>query len=518
MTSESSTASPGDTPASAADRAEVAVIGAGPAGLAAAAEASRLSRSVVLIDAGPRVGGQYWRHRPQDAVPGAVAPRWHHGWSVFTSLREQVEDGVRTRRITHLPGTHVWGLGRLEGGGLALETAPTQESGSGQQRLRSLHADAVVLAPGAYDRQLPVPGWTLPGVMAAGGIQAFAKTQGLVPGRRILLAGTGPFLLAAAATALHAGAEVVAVCESSDLLGWVPRGASAALVPSKAAEGASYASLLARHRVPYLPRTVVTEVLGDQSVEAVRVARADSAGSPRPGTERLIDDVDLVGLGWGFVPQTELLLQTGARTRLDVDGSLVGVVDDAQGSSVPGLHLAGEITGVTGAVGAVAEGRIAGAAAAAHALGRPISSNRASRAARARHRLFARAMHRAHPAPAGWQSWLREDTAVCRCEDVAYGRIREARDDLDLPDPRSLKGETRAGMGPCQGRICGFAMTCLAAASVDHEEAARQVSHRPLALPLTLGALMDGEQIVPDADTGPAEVVAHPLPASEDRT
>lgn len=500
-----------------ADRAEVAIIGAGPAGLATAAEASRFSRNVVLIDAGSRVGGQYWRHRPEDALPGAVAPPWHHGWSAFTALREQLEEGIRTDRITHLPGTHVWGLDRLEIGGLSVRMASAQESAAEQQRIRTLHADAVVLAPGAYDRQLPVPGWTVPGVMAAGGIQAFAKTQGIVPGQRILLAGTGPFLLAAAATALHACAEVVAVCESSDLLGWVPRGASAALVPSKAAEGAAFASLLARHRVPYLRRTVITEILGEQQVEAVRVARADATGAARPGTERLIEDVDLVGLGWGFVPQSELLLQSGARTRLDVDGSLVGVVDGSQASTVPGLHLAGEITGVTGAVGAVAEGRIAGEAAAAHALGQSAAPDQGQRAARARHRIFARAMHRAHPAPGGWQSWLREDTTVCRCEDVPYGQIREARDELDLPDPRSLKGETRAGMGPCQGRICGFAMTCLAGATVDPEDAARQVSHRPLALPLTLGALMDDEQTVPDTETGPAEVVAQPLPSSQER-
>ena len=150
--------------------------------------------------------------------------------------------------------------------------------------------------------------------MAAGGIQAFIKTQGVAPGRRVLLAGTGPFLLAAAASVLRSGAEVAAVCESTDLTGWAPGGATAALVPSKGAEGAEYAALLARRRVPYRLRRVVTRILGAGRVEAVATAAVDRSGTLIPGTEEVYEDVDVVGLGWGFAPQTELLLQTAART------------------------------------------------------------------------------------------------------------------------------------------------------------------------------------------------------------
>ena len=157
--------------------------------------------------------------------------------------------------------------------------------------------------------------------------------------------------------------------------------------PSKALE---YAAVFARHRIPYRTRSIVTEVLGRDRTSGVRTAKVDADGRIRPGTERVYDDVDVVGFGWGFTPQLELPLSLGAETRLDVDGSLVGVVDERQESSVPGLFLAGEVTGVGGAALAVLEGFAAGTAAA----GKPgiadvaEPSPTAARQA-ARHRRFA---------------------------------------------------------------------------------------------------------------------------------
>lgn len=472
------------------------VIGAGPAGLAAAAELVCAGTHVTLVDGSPRFGGQYWRHGAADDSPSAPSPRWHHGWSTYRELRDTLLGAEHAGHLTHLPSTHVWALDHGHAGGFDVHVAPTSEA-VGPQDLCTIAAERVVLCPGAYDRQLPVPGWTLPGVMSAGSVQAFIKTQRRSPGQRVLLAGTGPFLMAAAATVLQTGARVAAICESTDLTGWLPGGASAALVPSKIAEGAQYTSLLARHRVPFLRRHAVTEIRGEDRVRAVEVSRVDAAGAVVAGSARVLDDIDVVGLGWGFVPQTELLMQTGAETRLDGDGSLVGVVDGSQESSIPGLFLAGEITGVTGAAGAVAEGRVAGRAAAQSGTAR-----RRDAAARARHRTFAGAMHHAHPVPRRWEDWMRDETVVCRCEEVTYEEVTTARDDLALADPRSVKGSTRAGMGMCQGRICGFAMACLSSQSAarsdgDHA-AARQVSNRPFAMPLSLGALAaehtDGEQ------------------------
>lgn len=485
---------------------DIVVIGAGPAGLAAAAEASEAA-SVLLVDANARLGGQFWRHGAQDDGPGAPAPCWHHGWSVYSGLAAAVREHEAAGRLRLALETQVLSIDREGGGGgerFTVHLARTAEAhgARGRQAAGVVRARRVVLAAGAVDRHLPVPGWTLPGVMAAGGIQAFIKVQEVVPGRRVLLAGTGPFLLAAAHSVRRAGGEVVAICEAASLGGWFPGGALGALVPSKGLEGAEYAGGLVRDRVPYLRRHVVTEIRGDGRAEAVAVARADAEGRPIPGEERVFEGVDLVGLGWGFTPQIELLVQLGAETRLDADGSLVGVVDADLASSVPGLHLAGEVTGVKGAIGAVADGRIAGRSAAG------LRPRRRDRAARARHAAFGRQMHRAHPIPRGWEAWLEPGTIVCRCEEVACGEILSARDDLGIGDPRSLKGATRAGMGYCQGRICGLAAQCLAlgpdAAPEERHGAAVDVARRPLTMPLELGALARRERPDDGASEGTA--------------
>lgn len=444
--------------------ADVAVVGAGPAGLAAADAAARAGARVLLIDAARQFGGQYWRHADEATETGDPS-RWHHGWRTYTGLATSVRAAIDSGQVLYRPGTQVWSIARTDGGaepaapGYLISTAAVPEAapaaGTGHVRVRTL-----ILCPGAYDKQVPVPGWTLPGVMAAGGVQAFIKTQGLAPGARVFLGGTGPFLLSAAASVLQAGAQVRGVAEAAALRGWFPRGVTGLAVPSKLQEGVAYAALLARHRVPYRTRTAITDIHGQHRVEAVTIAKVDSRGTIRPGSSRLIGGVDVVGLGWGFTPQTELLLQLDAHTRVDLDGSLVGTVDGEQRSSVPGLFLAGEITGVAGATAAVAEGRIAGVSAASLAHGTVGGTSRKDRLVRRAHRAFARAMHHAHPLPPAWTDWLQADTIVCRCEEVPWSRAREAGDQLGAAEPRGLKGTTRIGMGWCQGRMCALAAVC----------------------------------------------------------
>lgn len=485
-------------------RASIVIIGGGPAGVAAAVEACREGGDVVLVDAGARLGGQYWRHARRHEEEGST--RWHHGWSTFRRLAGEVQEAESAGRLRYLPSMQVWALDAGDDG-FVVRVVPVPESTSHPRRGRTIEARQVILCPGTYDRQVPIPGWDLPGVMAAGGIQAFVKTQETVPGRRVVLAGTGPFLLAAAATVVEAGAQVVAVCESSSPRAWLPDGAVATLVPGKVAEGAGYAVLMARHRVPYLTRHAVIRIHGEEAATGVTISRVDAAGRPVAGSERRLG-ADLVGLGWGFVPQPELALQVDADMRLDVDGSLVGAVDDLQRSSVPGLYLAGEITGVTGAVGAVAEGRIAGRSAASRIRGgRPGGrAHELDRLTRARHRRFARAMHGAHPVPAGWREWLDDDTVICRCEEVPYSAVRTAQEELSLNDARSVKGSTRVGMGVCQGRMCGFAASGLSAglasttvgAGVGKRQetpaevgSSSSVGRRPIVAPVELGAIAE---------------------------
>lgn len=532
---------------------DLVIIGAGPAGLAAAeaalhefsaeprfvstrgsAGSSRRGEGsaprIVVIDSADQPGGQFWRHRTETAVTDDG--RLHHGWDDYLALRAGFDAGIAAGVIDYRPATSVWMVeappdpARADdsgGAGFTVHTAPshgpTPASGPIQASEPSgtpspvVRARRLVIATGGYDRQLPIPGWDLPGVMAAGGIQGFAKQNGMLPGSRFVIAGTGPFLLPVAANVTDLGGSVAAVLESSSLTGWLPHAHRAAGVPAKALEGAEYAWTFLRHRIPYRTRTVVTEILGDDRVETVTTARIDRLGAVIPGTEATLEDIDAVGLGWGFTPQLELPVALGARTRVDVDGSLIAVVDESQRSSVPGLFLAGEVTGVGGAVLAVAEGRLAGALAAADVTGTPPADRSAgslravdrprtvdltaTRRTIARHRAFAEAMHRAHPVPPGWTDRLTPETIVCRCEEVPAATIAEARATLEADDARAQKNMTRAGMGWCQGRECGFAVTCLAAGTPDRAGSSSvhaslaQTMKRPVAQPVPLSTFFD---------------------------
>lgn len=492
-------------------RCDVVVVGAGPAGLSAAAEAVEAGRRVVMVDLGSQTGGQYWRHRPEREGESPRA-RGHHDWNVYLQLRERCERAEQAGRLTHLRGTQVWSAEPHPGGDNVLRLSPTPEL-LHSSRPRAGTADAVlapavILCTGAYDRQLPVPGWDLPGVMAAGGVQAFIKVNGHPPGRRAVVAGTGPFLLSVAAGILEAGGEVAAVCESASLTGWAPHLGVAATVPSKGREGLQYAAALVRHRVPYRTRTVVTRVLGADRVDGVQIASVDSQGRVRPGTERTVEDVDVVGLGWGFTPQLELPVAFGVDTRVDVDGSLVGITDPHQRSSVPGVFLAGEITGVGGAALAVAEGAIAGAVAAGSTA--PVRALRTRRV----HRRFAASMHAAHPVPAQWAQWLTPETTVCRCEEVTCGALSQASTHLGAEDSRSAKGVTRSGMGWCQGRVCGFASTCLSTPGGQDElhRSLLATVKRPMAAPVELGRLAALDERRDPLPLPVTPAFTHPIP------
>lgn len=481
---------------------DVAVIGAGPAGLAAAVSAAEHSARVVCIDAQHQPGGQYWRHAPEDAHPND-AGRMHHDWKTYLSLRARFDSASAGGALDYHPGRHVW-MAQQEEGVFVLRTTASTGTDRSLPGQRTIRASRLVVAAGGYDRQLPVPGWELPGVMAAGGIQAFIKANGILPGKRFVVAGTGPFLLPVAANIATAGGSVLTVCESADLTGWLPHIVSAARVPSKGLEGVEYAAAFLKNRIPYRTRTAIAEILGSKRVEAVRTVRLDGTGRPIRGSERLIEDVDTVGLGWGFTPQLEIPVSLGADTRLDDDGSLVGVTDHTVQSTVPGLYLPGEVSGVGGAALAVVEGLIAGQAAAETLDGRAgnatkgrssdASTRRLERKAAA-YRSFARAMHLAHPIPAGWQDLLTAETTVCRCEEVTAGDIAEANGHLCAGDARTMKSMTRTGMGWCQGKVCGFAVSCMAAgpgaqASAD---SLRSVAKRPVATPIPLSELITPE-------------------------
>ncbi|MEU9178977.1 NAD(P)/FAD-dependent oxidoreductase [Streptomyces sp. NPDC048550] len=464
-------------PSSASDVApsDLAVVGAGPAGLAAAVTAAGLGLRVVLLDAGERPGGQYYRH----PAPGLGADRpeaLHHGWAAFASREAALRAHEEAGRITYLPAHHVWTV-VPDGPAWTLHAVAGPEEAAA-----TLRARAVLLATGSYERQLPFPGWTLPGVVGAGGAQAMLKSGLVLPGKRVVVAGSGPLLLAVAGSLAVAGARVPAVVEAAAYGGYAGHVPALLRNPGKLAEAATYGSALLRRHIRLLTRNAVTAAHGTDRVEAVTVARLDRDWRPVPGTARRIP-CDALAVGHGLVPQLELATGLGCATRRSADGAAALALDAEQRTSVPGIWSAGETGGIGGAQLALLEGEIA-----AHAVaGRPVPAALAGR--RARLRAFAEVMGAAHRPGAGWTDWLREDTDVCRCEEVPAGRIREAVADLGARDARTVKLLTRAGMGWCQGRMCGPAVAALAG-----EDPAPD--RRPLSCPVPLRHLAE----LPPAD------------------
>ena len=386
---------------------DVAVVGAGPAGLAAACRAAESGARVALLDDNPLAGGQIWRARLGKAAgPAGVWIRRaeHHG-----------VEWIAGARVFTVP----------EPGTLCLE----QMDGNRDLAYRSL-----VLATGARERFLPFPGWTLPNVMGAGGLQALAKSGLNVDGKRVVVAGSGPLLLAVAKYLRDHGANVRLIAEQAAQSSLLRFGLGLAGHPGKLAQAMQLrAGLLG---IPYVTNCWPLEAAGNERLERVTLRR---------GSKTWSEACDFLACGFGLIPNLELATLLGCRM------SDVGVaVDEWQQTSVPGVFAAGEATGIGGLELSLAEGEIAGFAAA----GKQEEARRLL-AAREKYRRFAVALERAFALRDELKRLAPDDTFVCRCEDVTLGRVRACS------GWREAKLHTRCGMGPCQGRVCGGAVEFL---------------------------------------------------------
>jgi thioredoxin reductase len=421
---------------------ELAVVGAGPAGMSAALAAADQGVRAVVVDEGSRAGGQIYRQTPAGFAgePPGSALLHVPGHERGDALRR----AVAARGIEVIAGATVWdaapGLLCLERAGAALV----------------VRARAIVLATGACDRVVAFPGWTLPGVITAGAAQVMVRGFMLRPGARALVAGTGPLLLPTATALLAAGARVVAVVEACPRLRAARALLRAALHRRRRAEALFYLRALRRHRVDYRFGQGIVRAEGEGTVRAAVVARLDRRGRPVSGSERRLE-VDVVCTGYGLVPSCELARLLGCAMREDAArGGWAAAHDDGMQTTVPGVFVAGEVAGIGGADVAAAEGRLAGLSAAAllghggDGLARELVR---ARALRARERRAADALLSAFVPPPGVHELAADDTVLCRCEDVRLGELRRVAE-LFGDDMRSLKMGTRAGMGPCQGRIC----------------------------------------------------------------
>ncbi|MFM9372045.1 FAD-dependent oxidoreductase [Streptomyces sp. Da 82-17] len=484
----------------------VVVVGAGPAGLAAAEGALAAGARVTLVDAADQPGGQYHRMLPE-AYAAARPERLQHGWRAY---RRRLGRVLGHADCAWWAESSVWALEQAEGGRPPrVHVLRGPADGAGRRRT-VLEGDALVLAVGAHDRVLPFPGWELPGVFTAGAAQALAKGERVVVGDRVVVAGAGPFLLPVAAALLEAGSRVLAVLEANPpgtlARGWSRRPWQLAAQAGKGAELAAYAAGLARHRVPYRTGRAVVEARGNGRVEEVVTAQLRADWSVVPGSERTVA-VDAVCVTHGFSPQLELPVAAGCALRTGPGGEFTAV-DDDQATSAPGVYAAGEITGVAGAPAARAEGALAGWLAA----GGPPDTTVVRRLRRSRDqgRAFAERLARAHPVGAAWPGWLRPETVVCRCEEADYASLCRAAADPSSSAARVAKLETRAGLGPCQARVCGPTVAELTArltgppADRPADGLPAPAPHRrPVAQPIRLGELAAAPEPAPPRPDGP---------------
>ncbi|PLZ02416.1 FAD/NAD(P)-binding oxidoreductase [Burkholderia sp. WAC0059] len=390
---------------------DVVVVGAGPAGLSAARAAAGRNARVAVLDDNPLAGGQVWRQGP--------------GRAPQPPLRDLL-DALRAQ-----PRVAFWASARVVGP-LGPERGLLVESPAYDGAV-AVTFDRLILATGARERLLPFGGWTLPGVTGAGGLQALIKGGLPVRGERIVIAGSGPLLLAALATAREAGAHVLAVVEQASAAALARFGISLAAAPSKLWQAAQLTRGFAGLR--YWPGSTVRAARGDGRVEQVSILR---------GTREVVLECDRVACGYGLVPHVALARMLGCR--IDGDGGVA--VDDAQRTSVDGVLAAGECAGIGGVELARVEGDIAGRTATDMA-GATVDAG--LRAERARWRRFAERAARAFALGPAARAVPPPDTLLCRCEDVSLGEVGSQ------PSWRDAKLHTRCGMGACQGRICGEA-------------------------------------------------------------
>lgn len=388
------------------EHCDILIIGAGPAGMAAALAAAPSGASIVIIDDNPVPGGQIWRDGPGVELPVAAMQR-----------RNAI---ARCANIRLVNGTRV-----------IAASAPRELLLENAERGWRMGWKKLILCTGARELLLPFPGWTLPGVTGAGALQALIKSGMPVAGEDIVIAGSGPLLLAAAATASKAGARVVRIAEQASLKAVAGFAAQLARWPAKAAQ--SFGLFNAGYRTS----SHIVAAQGKTRLESVRLRRGAST----------VEDIacDRLACGFGLVPNTELAQHLGCSVVMRHGAAALGV-DVMQLTSQPDIYAAGETTGVGGSDRALVQGAIAG-----HAAVGAIQQAEALRAELARWDGFATTLHQRFALAAPLRQLAAPDTLVCRCEDVSHAELAPRQGWTDA------KLHTRCGMGACQGRVCGAA-------------------------------------------------------------
>ena len=424
---------------------DILIVGAGPAGATAAVRLAESGVACTLLDDNAQAGGQIFRAgTAPKSIPGAD-PRG-------ARLRESL---ARHRAlIDYRPQHEVVGL----------HAGPRLWARGPDGHIAQFTPRHLVLATGAIEVGVPVPGWTAPGVYTLGGLQILLKSSGVVPARPVMLGGAGPLLYLVAAQLASLGVPLAAVVDAAPLP-TLTQLAGMARRPDLLGQGLRYAFALKRRGVPVLRRHAVVEIVGDGPNREIVVAPLDADWRPGGTGHRRIA-AEVVGLGFGLRPNTELTQLAGCAHDYDATrgGWCVRRTADC-GTTVPGIFVIGDGAGIGGVERALAEGTVV-ADVLARGQGRG-SDRLAADAGKARRALapldsFRKALEAWSGLRPGIFEAVRPETIVCRCEDVRRGEIDTALAG-GLAVPRGLKLATRAGMGLCQGRTCAPALQHLIA-------------------------------------------------------
>lgn len=446
----------------------VVIVGAGPAGIAAAEQLSQAPVEVTLVDEGGRPGGQLFRS-PAPGLQLNMRNLLGQGHAAYKSFHETAS--ALCSKIDYRPRTLVWSI---HGGAAHLASSTVAEAVS---------YDALILATGAIDRIMPVPGWTLPGVFTLGGAQALMKDQGCLIGRRVVFCGSSPLLFLAACQYLAIGGEIAAVIDTTAFSAKLRAIPDMIAAPSVLAAGLRYMAELKRRGVQIIHGATLDNFEGEGRLSAVRYHL--------PGAAPVRIPCDGAAYGHGLRPEAQLAEIAGLTLRYDQTSRLHLPDIDTDGRAGKGIYLAGDGARIGGGEAAAISGAIA-AAALLHDLGMPVLNLDLATSRRRLARLyrFQKGLATAFRWPREAASLLDDSTTLCRCENINVGEVRVAmRAPLAAPDSNRIKAVTRCGMGRCQGRFCGSALAELTASisgresfDLDHLRAQAPVKPIPIAL------------------------------------
>jgi len=438
---------------------QLIVLGAGPAGMQAAITASRNGVDTLIIDQAQKAGGQVYRPLPTSHAPG---PDLQHDndFAAGERLRQELADSPARVAFGHT----VWRISP----GFEIEAVGAESS-------KIWRSQAVIAATGAYERCVPFKGWTQPGVIGLAAATIMLKSQQMLPGRRVVVAGCGPLLAAVAASILKGGGKIAAIVDLASRSEWLAALPSLLVHPELLVRGSQWIAAIRSAGVPILNRHTVVEAIGDDNgLSAVLVMPASADGTPIAGAAPLRLEADCLAIGHGLVPSTDVTRSLRARHVYQPDrGGWIAECDDSHRTSVDRLYVCGDGAGIRGAVSAALQGQIAGLAAARDLghIGKNIHDERvAPLRAKLRHaERFGSAVARLMRLRPAMMSVIAADTIVCRCEDIVRSEIDEALN-VGAANLNQIKAWTRAGMGPCQGRVCGETISSLCAERMGGKE------------------------------------------------